>query len=72
MTVGLPPANGVAWVCQARKEIPSTRKPRIALIQLRVRRAFGPSAGLNALTPFEIASSPVSEAPPLAKAFMST
>ena len=39
---------------------------------LNVRRAFGPSDGLKALTPFEIASSPVRDAPPLANAFIRT
>ena len=37
-----------------------------------VRRAFGPTGGLNALTPLEIASRPVSDAPPFANALSST
>ncbi len=37
-----------------------------------VLRALRPTGFLNALTPFEIASRPVSDAPPLAKAFSST
>ncbi len=38
----------------------------------RVRRALRPSGGLNALTPLEIASRPVSDDPPLANDFSST
>ena len=38
----------------------------------RVRRAFDPDGFLNALTPFEIASRPVSDEPPLAKALSRT
>ena len=38
----------------------------------RVRRALRPSGGLNALTPLDTASSPVSDEPPLANALAST
>jgi hypothetical protein len=37
------------------------------LITTRVLRAFSPRGVLKVLTPLEIASSPVSEDPPLAK-----
>jgi len=48
--------------------MPSTRLPRMTLMIVRVLRAFTPSGRLNALTPLEIASSPVSDEPPLANA----
>ena len=38
------------------------------LIMTSTRRALGPSGGRNAPTPLEMASSPVSDEPPLAKA----
>ena len=68
MTVGVPSAYGVACVDQASTETPSTRQPNSTLMIESVRRAFGPAGGLKTLTPLEIASSPVSDEPPLAKA----
>ena len=52
--------------------MPSTSEPSSTLMIDSVRRAFTPSGRLNALTPFEIASSPVSDEPPLANALSST
>ena len=49
-------------------ETPGTSKPRIVDMITSTRRAFGPSGGRKVATPFEIASRPVSDDPPLAKA----
>ena len=68
MTVGMPCSYGVAWVRQARNEMPSTSAPSRMLMIDRVRRALRPAGGLNALTPLEIASRPVRDDPPLANA----
>src|SRR6516162_8447760 len=56
----------------AKYETPATRKPSMRLIKDSVRRALTPAGGLNALTPFEIASRPVSDDPPFAKALSNT
>ena len=66
MTVGAPATKGAAWVQRARKEIPSTRQPSVTLIRMYTRRARWPAGGFKALTPLEMASTPVSDAPPLA------
>ncbi len=68
ITVGAPPWNGAAWVCMDSQPTPQTRKASIPDMMPSVRRAFGPFGALNALTPSEIASRPVSDAPPLANA----
>ncbi|CAB4845681.1 unannotated protein [freshwater metagenome] len=52
----------------ANHETPKTRVPRIELIMTKVRRAFTSSGTLKSATPSEIASSPVREDPPFAKA----
>ena len=65
-TVGDPPAYGTAWVHLASSVTPSTRKPSVVLMITSVRRAFCASGRWKLLTPFEIASSPVSDEPPLA------
>ena len=66
MTVGAPRINGAAWVHLARNDVPRTKEPRITPIRRYTRRARTPSGGLKTLTPLDIASTPVSEAPPLA------
>ena len=68
MTVGDPLSYGTAWVSCASHDTPATREPSMMLIVTRVRRALRPWGRSKALTPLEIASSPVSEDPPLAKA----
>ncbi len=67
-TVGDPFLKGMAWVMCARSDTPSTRKPRMMLMVTSTRRALGPSGGRKDPTPFEMASRPVSDDPPLAKA----
>ena len=67
-TVGLPETYGTAWVTWARSETPSTSEPRIVDMMTSTRRALRPSGGRKFATPFEIASRPVSEEPPLANA----
>ena len=51
------------------KESPRNIRPRRLPIHINVVRAFFHSTGLNAGTPFETASTPVTAAPPDAKAF---
>ena len=68
-TVGDPFLKGMAWVMWASSDTPSTRHPRMMLMITSTRRALGPSGGRKDPTPFEMASRPVSDDPPLAKAF---
>ena len=68
MTVGEPLLYGTAWVRCAIHETPATRVPRMTLMMTSVRRALRPSGRWKAPTPLEMASSPVSEDPPLANA----
>ena len=73
ITVGAPLAYGVAWVSHGQEgdcRAPGCRA--CTHINDSVRRALRPLGGLNALTPLEIASSPVSDEPPLANALSST
>ncbi|GAA4976814.1 hypothetical protein GCM10023257_12430 [Streptomyces hyderabadensis] len=51
----------------ARVETPSTRTASTQLMAIRVCRALRPWGSRKAEMPFEIASSPVREEPPLAK-----
>ena len=67
-TVGVPAANGTAWVHLASSETPSTKKARIELMVTKVIRAFLLSGLRNEATPLEMASRPVSDEPPLANA----
>ena len=60
---------GRTWSFTVRKESPRNITPRRLPIHIRVVRAFFHSAGLNAGTPLETASTPVTAAPPDAKAF---
>ena len=68
ITVGVPLSNGVAQVRCAKYEIPNTNEPRIADIKTSVLRAFTPSGARKSETPSEMASRPVSDDPPFAKA----
>ena len=65
-TVGEPWAYGSACVHFAMSVVESTRKPRIELMTTSVMRALWPVGLRNDATPFEIASRPVSDEPPLA------
>ncbi len=56
----------MACVRQARNDTPPTSEPRVSDMYSMTFLALMPSGGRNALTPLEIASSPVSEEPPLA------
>ena len=47
---------------------PGHEEPRIVDMMTSTRRALRPSGGRKVATPFEIASRPVSDDPPLAKA----
>src|SRR5450756_2974430 len=66
MTVGEPASYATACVWWASHETPATSVPRTQPITTRVLRAFLPCGLRKALTPLEIASSPVSDDPPLA------
>src|SRR6266540_4847721 len=61
-------ALGRACMCTARYETPMKSVTAIAPMIRSVRAAFLPGGGRNALTPFEIASTPVSAAAPEANA----
>ncbi len=67
MTVGVPSVYGTAWVKWASVETPRTSTASTQLMATRVRRALRPCGSRNAEMPFEIASSPVRDEPPLAK-----
>ena len=56
ITVGNPETYGVAWVKAASNDTPATSDPSTTLMTTSTRRAFGPSGGLNAPTPLEMAS----------------
>ena len=53
----------------ASQEIPAIRTATIEPCMVRICRALRPSGGRSALTALETASIPVSDEPPLAKAF---
>ena len=55
---------GTTRSCTARYESPKNMTPRRLPIHMSVVRAFFHSGGLKAGTPFEIASTPVTAAPP--------
>src|SRR2546430_14985494 len=65
-------ALGRACMCTARYETPMKSVIAIAPMITRVRAAFFPGGGRKALTPFEIASTPVRAAAPDAKARRTT
>ena len=68
ITVGTPFSYGIAWMWCAKYETPSTSVPSKVLMMTNVRFALTCSGVLKSATPSEIASSPVSEDPPFAKA----
>ena len=68
-TVTFSSGSGTMCICAARIESPRNIAPSNDPIHIRVVIAFFHSGGLNAGTPFEIASTPVTAAPPEAKAF---
>ena len=53
----------------ASQEMPAIRNATIEPCMARICRALRPSGGCSALTALETASIPVSDEPPLAKAF---
>jgi hypothetical protein len=59
---------GTTWSRYARNDSPRNITPSRLPIHIRVVRAFFHSGGLNAGTPLEIASTPVTAAPPDANA----
>src|SRR5215831_19860738 len=63
---------GRACMCTARYDTPMNSVTAIAPMTRSVRAAFLPGGGLNALTPFEIDSTPVSAAAPEANARRTT
>src|SRR5215470_20093387 len=63
---------GIACMCTASHEVPMNSAIAIEPITRSVRAAFLPAGGLNALTPFEIDSTPVSAAAPDANARRTT
>ena len=60
---------GIAWVACASQEMPAIRTATIEPCTARICRACRPSGGRSALTALDTASIPVSDEPPLAKAF---
>src|SRR6266571_58436 len=65
-------ALGRACMYTTRNETPMNSEIAIAPMTSSVRAAFLPGGGRNALTPFEIASTPVRAAAPDAKARSTT
>src|SRR4026208_1803650 len=65
-------ALGCACMCTASQETPMKSVIAIRPIAGGVRAAFFPAGARKALTPFEIASTPVSAAAPEAKAWRRT
>ena len=68
MTVGVPFANGATCILAARIDRPRNITPSVEPMITSVSRAFFHSGTWNAGTPFEIASTPVTAAPPFANA----
>ena len=60
--------NGAVCIFAASAESPKNITPRLEPMMISVVRAFFHSGGLNAGTPLEIASTPVTAAPPDANA----
>ena len=59
---------GVACVTWASQATPASNTPRMHAIMVSTRRALRPCGSRNTLTVLEIASTPVSDVPPLANA----
>ena len=68
MTVGVPSVYGIGCTLVASEDNPKNRVPSVAPMITSVRRAFSHSGLRKAVTPFEIASTPVTAAPPDANA----
>jgi hypothetical protein len=71
-TVGVPSSNGSTFTFVARADSPRNITARPAPMITSVWRAFLQAGSWKAGTPFEMASTPVTAAPPDANAFMST
>src|SRR3954463_5595114 len=69
ITDGTPPSYGIAWTCAARIDNPRNITPSNDPMMIKVSRAFFHAGGRNAGTPLEIASTPVTAAPPEPNAF---
>ena len=72
MTVGVPSSNGTTCMCAASTDSPRNITPSSEPMTTSVVRAFFHSGLRNAGTPFEIASTPVTAAPPDANACSTT
>ena len=73
MTVGVPSSNGATCMCAAEDRQAEEHRRRAAMpMTTSVLRAFFHSGFRNAGTPLEIASTPVTAAPPEAKACSTT
>ena len=70
--MGVPSSNGVACTLDARSDRPRNMKPRAVPITTNVELAFFAAGSLKAGTPLEMASTPVTAAPPDAKAWSTT
>src|SRR4249920_1468302 len=64
MTVGVPLMNGATCILLSIQDRPKNIAPSNEPMITRVCRAFFQAGCLNAGTPFEIASTPVTAAPP--------
>jgi hypothetical protein len=71
-TVGVPSSNGITSILLASNDRPRNITARPDPISTRVCRACFQAGSLKAGTPFEMASTPVTAAPPDAKALAST
>jgi hypothetical protein len=72
ITVGLPSSKGATCIFEANTEIPRNITARNEPMITKVFLAFLHSGGRNADTPLEMASTPVTAAPPDAKAWATT
>ncbi len=72
MTVGLPLSYGDGWILVARNDRPRKHTPRVTPMITRVLRACFHSGLWKALTPLEMASTPVTAVPAEAKALSTT
>jgi hypothetical protein len=72
ITVGVPSSNGAGCSLDASTDRPRNITPSSEPMMTRVVRALRQAGSLNAGTPLEIASTPVTAAPPEAKAWSTT
>ena len=68
MTVGVPSSYGIGCSFQARTDTVRNIEPAMPPMMTSVVRALRHAGSLKAGTPFEMASTPVTAAPPEAKA----